>query len=110
MTEELKPCPFCGCADLKVAHAGFQAVAMVECNVCGAEGPCFVRDKDAITAWNRRAPVVTPDMTKRALNVQPFAPREPVRFWQLFRDSCDGGDHITAMEAALTAALSPDQR
>ncbi len=46
MSETLKPCPFCGCADLKEFNGlgGF-----VSCKVCFANGPCMDIDS---AKWN----------------------------------------------------------
>ena len=52
MSEELKPCPFCGTTFLGVQPSGW----WVWCENCGAEGPANKHARDeAITAWNRRA-------------------------------------------------------
>lgn len=56
MTEELKPCPFCGESDISF---GGMAGSM-QCRSCWAEGPSEngidVHDENrlAIIAWNRR--------------------------------------------------------
>lgn len=50
ITEELKPCPFCGNEDIREVQGGSWCV----CDECGCEGP----DKDGgdrIVNWNRRA-------------------------------------------------------
>lgn len=52
MSEELKPCPFCGGSD--VSPSSFD----VKCMECGVEMPGGT--ERAIAAWNRRAP--SPDM------------------------------------------------
>jgi Lar family restriction alleviation protein len=51
MTEELKPCPFCG-SEVVGLYAGHRII----CYRCGAEGPSM--DDEAapnIAGWNRRA-------------------------------------------------------
>lgn len=62
MTEELKPCPFCGGEDAFVEQSTF-ASSYVICNNCMARGPDSTQDSDdedepgrdaAITAWNTR--------------------------------------------------------
>jgi len=52
MSEELKPCPFCGSTNL-----GFLSLFAweVQCNLCLAEGPKADTREEAIAAWNRRA-------------------------------------------------------
>lgn len=51
MTEQLKPCPFCG--GINIIHSGFR----MYCHTCGAEGPDAdsADESAAIAAWNRRA-------------------------------------------------------
>lgn len=71
MTEELKPCPFCnGRSDLLVIQDPYISSYIsynfyVQCDDCGVEGPsidvahntdCRSAIKEAITAWNKRAP------------------------------------------------------
>ncbi len=53
MTDELKPCPFCGARDPDWFHVVY---GEVNCGNCGAVGPCELTDAEAIAAWNRRAP------------------------------------------------------
>ena len=71
MSEELKPCPFCGGTEAFVERLDYSA-AYVQCDssigehcACLARGPVGVQDDDgeetpggaaAIRAWNRRAP------------------------------------------------------
>lgn len=55
MTDELKPCPFCGGAELVVADNGG-----IACLLCWASGPPAKAETEAIAAWNRRA---SPDGT-----------------------------------------------
>lgn len=53
MTEQLKPCPFCGSADLSVISIDYKCYA-VECNNCGATGRFKEAKADAKSAWNSR--------------------------------------------------------
>ena len=53
MTEQLKPCPFCGSADLSVISFDYKCYA-VECNNCGAIGRFKETNDDAKSAWNSR--------------------------------------------------------
>lgn len=63
MSDELKPCPFCG----GEAHidgttwrpSDGEEVAWVVCKLCNAYGPTFPV-KEAIAAWNRRTPPAEP--------------------------------------------------
>lgn len=54
MSEELKPCPFCGGSEIK--FSGSQVGSQFECQACLTNGP-FVHIDDweiAAKAWNRR--------------------------------------------------------
>jgi len=58
--DELKSCPFCGCADYGVhlqkiiyPNADFQRWTVM-CEDCGAEISEFPTPEKAIEAWNRR--------------------------------------------------------
>lgn len=52
MSDELKPCPFCGSTGHLRQN---QHLAMVTCTACTAEGPATELGADAITEWNTRA-------------------------------------------------------
>lgn len=56
MSEQLKPCPFCG-SKLVSVWSG----RLVVCHTCGCEGPVFDRKgndtEDYVAEWNRRAEV-----------------------------------------------------
>jgi Lar family restriction alleviation protein len=51
MSDDLKPCPFCGVVPLPVNTIG----SYVFCGECGADGPVHLTE--AIAAWNTRADV-----------------------------------------------------
>ena len=68
MTDTLKPCPFCGSADISDGEVltglpDGTAFTQSECQGCGALGPRGLLkpghvdygDVEAIKAWNRRA-------------------------------------------------------
>lgn len=66
MTEQTKPCPFCGNHDisepsypLRLETCDIQElnvkIRRVKCFVCGASTDWFTRKEHAIDAWNRRA-------------------------------------------------------
>ena len=75
MSEELKPCPFCG-SEKATVHTQedpiangspsfgftFWTIARVVCDGCGATGTTYIDKKkrkaiaDSITAWNHRQP------------------------------------------------------
>lgn len=71
MSDQLKPCPFCG--DVDTLNRG----DFIECSNCLAESP-FMPDGDVIEAWNTRA--ATPDEVRyrEALEeIAKFDPYEP---------------------------------
>ena len=52
MTEELKPCPFCGGeAEVRMFTA---TLIFVQCKNCLAGSTAFSTDEEAVTAWNKR--------------------------------------------------------
>ncbi len=53
MTDELKPCPFCGGEAL--IDGDLLGASWVICRECGASGAQEDSDAEAIAAWNRRA-------------------------------------------------------
>jgi Lar family restriction alleviation protein len=53
MSDELKPCPFCG-GPAQVINAG-PGNCYVRCSMCGAASDDRARS-EAIAAWNRRVP------------------------------------------------------
>lgn len=53
MSEELKPCPFCGSEN--AAPYAVKSCHSVLCVACGGEGPEAESEAAAIEAWNRRA-------------------------------------------------------
>ena len=77
MSEELKPCPFCGCGEgnlyiVAVGQYGYDTVGIF-CNGCKqlvtleeneCEGNNGQTRKKAIDAWNRRAAAETCDTCK----------------------------------------------
>lgn len=72
MTEELKPCPFCGPGGsvVSIYFDDSSRRYRVGCGACGCATGIHPRDKTpapAIAAWNNRAPpFVTDEMIKRA--------------------------------------------
>lgn len=65
MSDELKPCPFCGArAACSVGNASFSGVELmgagtdrpyVWCGTCGSSGSFEDTDAKAVAAWNTRA-------------------------------------------------------
>ncbi len=60
MSEKLKPCPFCGSANVDVFNSfgdpsTDENIMNVECINCGAEGGIGKGEEKAAAAWNRRA-------------------------------------------------------
>lgn len=62
MSEELKPCPFCGFADiseefsLNRRQCGVGLFWEVFCRACDSAGRACATKDEAISAWNRRTP------------------------------------------------------
>ena len=57
---ELKPCPFCGRPDVRVASVKHKLGPFLYfgmCMVCGSKGPSRPKATDAVSVWNRRAEV-----------------------------------------------------
>ena len=104
MSEELKPCPFCGAAPY--ADEG-ETMAVIECvNQQCSMRPSISPDNEkhasglelATDAWNRRAPlVVTDEMVEMALLIWYGTPYP-------MTGDCPQKDR-TSMRAALGAAL-----
>lgn len=58
MSNELKPCPFCGGeVELWAAKETLSIGRVIECKKCGLRicDPTAIIDEQAIAAWNRRA-------------------------------------------------------
>lgn len=53
MSDEMKPCPFCG-SDVCTVQQSFQC-EYVQCDRCEAMGPAGKTTDDAIAEWNRRS-------------------------------------------------------
>ncbi len=54
MTDELKPCPFCGSTNLEVMEID-EGYAAIACGTCDAFGPMGLGDEGASLEWNQRA-------------------------------------------------------
>lgn len=59
MTNELKPCPFCG-EYPKLTDCAYDALTIIECELCEKTRDCIVRVEcalhdQAIEVWNTRA-------------------------------------------------------
>lgn len=62
MTQELKPCPFCGGTDIRIKRdltCGFETFS-VQCMVCDAPQNYHDSERGAIDAWNTRTERTTP--------------------------------------------------
>ena len=57
MSDELKPCPFCGGdAGAQTDYGTDFPTHYVMCNQCNTQGDRFCKEYQAIAAWNRRTP------------------------------------------------------
>ncbi|MDE6148582.1 MAG: Lar family restriction alleviation protein [Ruminococcus sp.] len=55
MDNKLKPCPFCGCNNIKVdLPLDFTGLYYCICNGCRASTAIFSSREQAMKAWNRR--------------------------------------------------------
>lgn len=60
MSEELKPCPFCGNEQIAIHHGSLYKQRIVpsywcSCMDCNASTSVFMCKQEAIEAWNRRS-------------------------------------------------------
>ncbi len=54
MTDELKPCPFCGSTRVRVMYSEINKAHIVFCTNCKASSNVAARKEDAIYLWNKR--------------------------------------------------------
>jgi len=62
MSDELKPCPWCGITDSikpldlidEFADEDESQIIVMYCSCCGAQGPHSFDKEEAIEAWNKR--------------------------------------------------------
>mgnify|MGYP004683889933 CR=1 FL=1 len=105
MSEELKPCPFCGCHDrrVNVRKMGAKGYKII-CGKCGSAGP-YVKIEDfankmdaqeeAKEAWNRRVPIAyDPDKVVEQLENER-------KFWENAYDSNLGKEKARSYEHAI---------
>lgn len=55
MSEELRPCPFCGCNDERIGFWRGRDGFAVRCLVCGARMESWLTREELLLAWNRRS-------------------------------------------------------
>lgn len=77
MSEELKPCPFCGghatSYGTRKMESGGSTHCLIHCDECSARLSAET-ENDAVEAWNRRADLIDPD------GADP-GPRDLARAW-----------------------------
>ena len=62
MTDDLKPCPFCGEIDTIIRNGTVEDDwCAVSCEKCYSQGPHQYTDPHAIAAWNTRAAIPDPE-------------------------------------------------
>ncbi len=54
MTEQLKPCPFCGAEDIGFDSWFYNQNIFCKCKICGCQACATPTKKQAIKAWNTR--------------------------------------------------------
>ena len=86
MTEELKPCPFCGSTSLD--PRGYRDERWIECRNCEAISPTTDSEEAAAHAWNR---VADWQSTARAANWLP--PEEVAKLREALRDLLNDTQH-----------------
>lgn len=61
MSEELKPCPFCGDKAFitPLGRISKNREMVIRCNGCSAIGPMYLNEQAMIKAWNTRQPFTT---------------------------------------------------
>lgn len=72
---DLKPCPFCGSGgaelmlfcDPEEGRDNSGPSRRIQCAVCHIEAPFYPTEKEAITAWNTRAPLLDRDRVKEII-------------------------------------------
>ena len=82
MTDDLKPCPFCGEIDTIIRNGTVEDDwCAVSCEKCYSQGPHQYTDPHAIADWNRRAALPRPEDAARiaALSADAEAARKRVR-------------------------------
>lgn len=62
MSEDVKPCPFCGNPEPELERIGNRhQSALVVCGQCGARMESCDEGEDSFDSWNRRSPSPLPD-------------------------------------------------
>jgi Lar family restriction alleviation protein len=104
MSEELKPCPFCGCkAEVESGKANITMssgdVFVVKCTNIGCNAAIyfeFETEQEAISAWNHRPQPENPPLTLEELREMDGEPvfiidgDEPLdRYWELSENAAD---------------------
>lgn len=55
MSEQLKPCPFCGSDEIAPQRSKLTAALFFACDECSTTGPAAGTKRGAIAKWNHRA-------------------------------------------------------
>ena len=116
MSEELKPCPFCGGEAREcLTHLPAGWFDSIECTKCGASTDGYPPPNDAIAAWNTRAALATPQPAE-AWGMVEALPAVPVTLvagrsaeeWQNFarQDDCLGNMVPSDLRQIVGAWLS----
>jgi len=109
MSEELKPCPFCGWTKPVIEH--IEGTYNVECPDCASAGPLEDSRAQAIAAWNRRA-----DTDRiEALEAENARLREELRkakqpHWFYFGDGCESDSCRDCIDECISEDFEWDNK
>ena len=120
MSDELKPCPFCGGeADVVFPEFEDNNHGTVMCMTCFATSPDKENWKEAVTAWNTRTDAIAPQQAAEVLLASPdlelvtrAAGDEALEHVQAFADpeKCIERCVSNAIKAALKALSQPQEK
>ena len=102
MSDDLKPCPFCACDQLKISPNIHTGLLRVQCEGCWATSVTSNNRANLIAAWNRRASS-PPEDVRRETRLE----KEVERLRAALAECCapfDTGPTTVLESAALVAS------